>query len=236
MKLVLFDIDGTLLTAGRAGADAMNIAFHELYQIANGFADIAMSGKTDPLIFQEALRQHRVGAGAEQDYPLFYERYLGHLRRTLRDTRRSQRLMPGVPQVLDALAAHPGVILGLLTGNAATAAQLKLEYFGIWHYFRVGAYGDDDADRNALVPIALARARDAFGLEIPPERTVVIGDTPRDIACARAHNACVVAVATGRYRLELLQAHEPDYCLADLSDVPAILRILTHEASRGDAV
>jgi phosphoglycolate phosphatase len=226
MKLVLFDIDGTLMNTGRAGTDAMNIAFAELYQIPNAFAGIHMSGKTDPSILQEALANHRLQLD-DAALTVFHERYILHLRRTLQESTRPRRLMPGIPLLLDTLRAHADVLLGLLTGNLAMGAQLKLEAFGIWHYFRLGAYGSDAIDRNALVPVAQARARALVGHDFPPAQILVIGDTPRDIACARAYGARVVAVATGSYSAEELQRHEPDHCFADLGDIPTVLRVLT---------
>lgn len=228
MKLVLFDIDGTLVNTGRAGADAMNIAFAELYRIPDGFAGINMSGKTDPAILHEALANHGLPA-ADGALEVFHERYIFHLRRTIQEPERPRRLMPGIPHLLDRFAARSDVLLGLLTGNFAMGARLKLEAFGIWHYFRLGAYGSDAVDRNALVPVAQTRARALVDHVIPPSQIVVIGDTPRDIACARAAGARAVAVATGNYSAEELQQHQPDYCFVDLADVQTVLRVLTHE-------
>ncbi len=225
MKLVLFDIDGTLLTTGFAGSDAMKQAFADLFAIADGLAGIVVSGNTDRSILQEALAKYQLAVDATT-WHAFHERYIHHLRRTLQEPHRPRRLMPGIPQLLTALAARSDVILGLLTGNFATAARLKLEAFGIWHYFRVGAYGSDAADRNALVPIVRQRTRILLGQEVPPQRIFVIGDTPRDIACARAHGARAVAVATGSYRITELLCHRPDYCFADFRDVQAVLRVL----------
>jgi phosphoglycolate phosphatase-like HAD superfamily hydrolase len=105
-------------------------------------------------------------------------------------------------------------------------AQLKLESFGLWQYFRLGAYGSDHHDRNALVPVAQQRLQTLLGHAIPGQQTYVIGDTPRDIACARAHGACAIAVATGSYSVEALQQHQPDYCFVDLSDTAQVVRIL----------
>ena len=233
MKLVLFDIDGTLVNTGRAGADAMDIAFAELYRIPDGFAGINMSGKTDPAILHEALEKHGLSA-ADGAFEVFHERYIFHLHRTLQEPERPRRLMPGIPHLLDMLAARANVLLGLLTGNLAMGAQLKLESFGIWQYFRVGAYGSDAMDRNALVPIAQTRARALVDRVIPPSQIIVIGDTPRDIACARAAGARAVAVATGSYSTAELQQHQPDHCFVDLADVQAVLRVLTH-ANQGEA-
>jgi phosphoglycolate phosphatase-like HAD superfamily hydrolase len=186
-----------------------------------------VSGKTDRAILEEALMLHRLLI-SDDAHTLFYDQYIQYLRRTLYEPGRPQRLMPGIPQLLEAMAGQADVILGLLTGNYAIAAQLKLEAFGIWQYFRIGAYGSDAADRNALVPIAQERTRILLGHDVPPQRTFVIGDTPRDIACARAHNAWAIAVATGNYTLDELQEHQPDYCLSDMSDIATVLRIFIH--------
>jgi len=224
MKLVLFDIDGTLLTTGAAGADAMRYAFADLCGIADGFTGIEMSGKTDAAILLEALMQHQVDE-TTVSVEVFYERYIPHLRLTLQELHRPRRLMPGFPALLEELAEQPDIVLGLLTGNFAMGAQLKLESFGIWHYFRLGAYGSDHVDRNALVPIALQRTQALLGHTIPVQQTFVIGDTPRDIACAHAHGARAVAVATGGYSLAELRRYEPEHAFENLADVPTIVRI-----------
>lgn len=224
MKLVLFDIDGTLVSTGAAGADAMRLAFAELCGVPDGFAGIEMSGKTDPAILREALTKHRIDE-MTVPFEVFYEHYIPHLRRTLQEHHRARRLMPGVMPILEVLAGQSDLVLGLLTGNAALGAQLKLASFGIWHYFRLGAYGSDHSDRNALVPVAQQRAQALLGQQFLPDRVYVIGDTPRDIACAQAHGACAIAVATGRYAVEELQRHRPEHCFTDLSDVNTVVRL-----------
>lgn len=228
MKLVLFDIDGTILTSGMAGSDAMKCAFAELFRVDDAFAGITMSGKTDPAILQEALTHHQLPR-QENTLEVFHQRYVVHLRRTLQESDRPRRLMPGIQPLLEALASQTDILLGLLTGNFASGAQLKLESFGLWHYFRVGAYGSDSGDRNALVPIALARAQALVGHDISPTQIVVIGDTPRDIACAQVHGARAVAVATGNYSVEELQRHRPNHCFPDLGEVQDVLRVLTSD-------
>src|SRR5215468_7380178 len=224
MKLVLFDIDATLISTGAAGADAMRDVFAELCGIPDGFAGIEMSGKTDMAIFREALIYHQLDE-AVVSVDVFQERYISRLRLTLQEAHRPRRLMPGFPGLLEELAEQPDIVLGLLTGNFAMGAQLKLESFGIWHYFRLGAYGSDHVDRNALVPIALQRTQALLGHTIPLQQTFVIGDTPRDIACAHAHGARAVAVATGGYSLAELRRYEPEHAFENLADVPTIVRI-----------
>jgi phosphoglycolate phosphatase len=224
VKLVLFDVDGTLVSLGDADADAMTRAFAELCGVADGFAGIEVAGKTDPAILREALARHRVD---ERAVPVeaFCARYIPHLRATLQEPHRRRRLMPGIPALLEALNGQPDIVLGLLTGNVAVGARVKLEAFGLWQYFRLGAYGSDHVDRNALLPIAQARAEALLGSRIPAGRTFVIGDTPRDIACAQVHGARAVAVATGEYPLAELCRHQPEFAFADLGDVPALVRI-----------
>ena len=233
MRLVLFDIDGTLVNTGGAGSDAMTRAFAELYRIADGFTGIRMSGKTDRLILQEALDNHRVPL-EDGAFDVFHERYLFHLHHTLQEPARPRRLMPGLPHLLDVLGTRTDVLVGLLTGNVVGGAQLKLESFGMWQYFRLGAYGSDASDRNALVPIAQHRARALLGYHFSPTQIVVIGDTPRDIRCAQVHGARAIAVATGSYSLAELQQHRPDHCFHDLGDIQAVLSVLTvHDQGEG---
>ena len=225
MTLLLFDIDGTLVSTGLAGGDAMGRAFEDIHGVADAFAGIEMSGKTDPAILREAWETAGI-AEAERDLQAFHDCYVGHLKDTLSESDRDRHLKPGLPGLLDAVARQSDVVLGLLTGNFVTGAQLKLESFGVLHYFRVGAYGSDNEDRKALVPVARLRARQFCVTYIAPERTFVIGDTPRDIACAKAHDVKAVAVATGNYSMDDLRSHQPDLCFADLGDRRAVLEAL----------
>ena len=134
--------------------------------------------------------------------------------------------MPGVRALLDTLADRDDVFVGLLTGNFEAGARIKLEYFDLWRYFRCGAYGDDSADRNALVPFALARARGCGLPDLAPEHILVVGDTPHDIACARAVGAVPVGVATGTFTVEQLRATGAEIVFKDLSDTDAFLALL----------
>ena len=123
------------------------------------------------------------------------------------------RLLPGILPLLAALKPRPDIVLGLLTGNLARGAEIKLTHYGVWHYFEFGAYADDHHDRNQLGYFARQRAREKHGLEIPPERIFVLGDTPHDIACARAIEAKAVAIATGKFSVEELRALVPGFPL-----------------------
>jgi len=224
-KLVLFDIDGTLISTGRAGTRAMNIAFRDMFGIEDGFDRVPMAGRTDPTIIREGLEAHGIGSmdGAYTDY---ITRYLVHLEREM-STSPGKKVMPGIKEILQTLQDRPGgPLLGLLTGNIEPGARIKLEHMGLWEYFRVGAFGSDHDDRDTLLGVALTRCHERIGIRIRPEETMVIGDTPRDISCSKPFGATAVAVATGPYSLQELALHEPDHLFADLSDPSAFLRIL----------
>src|SRR5439155_14506603 len=149
--------------------------------------------------------------------------YLAHLSTELDRPGPRKGVMPGVRRLLDELAARPDVYLALLTGNYEEAARVKLEYFDLWRYFRCGAFGDDAPDRNGLLPKALAVVRARGGPAVSPADTVVVGDTPLDVACAAAAGARSIAVATGGYDVDALRAAGADVVFDDLSDTDAVL-------------
>ena len=132
---------------------------------------------------------------------------------------------PASSPLLEALKPRPDVVLALLTGNLARGAEIKLTHYGVWHYFEFGAYADDHHDRNQLGHFARQRAQEKHGIEFPSEHIFVLGDTPHDITCARAIGAKAVAIATGKFTVAELGALGPDFLFADLSDVPAVLKI-----------
>jgi len=197
--LLLFDIDGTLISSGEAGTRALNRAFEELFGIKDAFRSIKMAGKTDPQIMKEAMQLYGVPC-TETNLQAMIRGYLKHLRREINNPYR--RVMPGIHEALDVL--HRQYHLGLLTGNLQEGARIKLSPFGLNKYFPTGAFGSDHEDRNKLLPIALERCS-SNGKRFTPHRTVVIGDTPRDVECAKIHGAYVVAVATGPYTMEELK-------------------------------
>lgn len=138
--------------------------------------------------------------------------------------------MPGVPALLSALNGRTDAVMGLLTGNFEEGARIKLEYFDLWRYFRCGAYGDDAADRNALVPFAVQRATACTGHAFDPQAVVVIGDTPLDVECARAAGARPIGVATGGFSVEQLRRSGAETVFPDLRDTAAVLRALFSDA------
>jgi phosphoglycolate phosphatase len=224
-KLVLFDVDGTLILTGRAGVRAMTLAFRDVFGVDDGFSHISMAGLTDSFLLSSALS--RAGQDVEDDaVARFRDAYVAHLTvEVLKPGEGRKGIMPGVRELLDELAPRSDVFLGLLTGNYAEAARIKLKYFDLWRYFRCGAYGDDASDRNALVPVALARAREC-GSPSDFDGVFVVGDTPHDIACAAAANATSIAVATGNHPVDELRAAGADVVFEDLRDPQAFLRLL----------
>ena len=225
-RLVLFDIDGTLLTAAGAGRTAVARAMEEVYGPVGSLADHPFGGKTDPQIAFEVLGPLGWSMAAiEAGLPTMFERYLTYLEEELPRSPRA-RLMPGVHPLLDRLAERPEVTLGLLTGNLARGAAIKLAHFGLEGRFSFGAFGSDDGDRHRLPAIAVARAEAQSGHRHQGKEIVIIGDTEHDIACGRALGVLALAVATGPFGVKALEAHGPDHVFADLSDTDAVLRAI----------
>jgi phosphoglycolate phosphatase-like HAD superfamily hydrolase len=228
MHLILFDIDGTLVLTGRAGMRAMNRACADLVRAENAMAGVTFAGRTDWSILDDILRNH----GHTLDATLLDElrgRYVAHLAEEIQFPGEGVNdVMPGIRPLLDALAARADVRTGLLTGNFVEGARIKLEHFDLWKYFAWGAFGGDAANRNELVPIAAARARD-HGIDVDvirPADVFVVGDTPNDVECALVAGATPVAVATGSYTVEQLRSAGADIVFDDLGDTNAFLRLL----------
>jgi phosphoglycolate phosphatase-like HAD superfamily hydrolase len=226
MKLVLFDIDGTLVLTGGAGVRAMNKACEELIGHCDALDGIPVAGRTDRIILHDALRR----IGRDLDEVLFAalrDRYLQRLQQEIdRPGRGVKGVMPGVRELLDELQQREDAFLGLLTGNFEAGARIKLGHFDLWTYFKYGAFGDDAADRNELVPFAVSRAR-ARGVPEPrPRDVLVVGDTPHDVACALAVGATPVGVATGGFSVEQLRASGAEIVFEDLSEAAAFAELL----------
>ncbi len=220
-KLFLFDIDGTLLTTGGAGEGGFCQAFAEAFGIEDDLSTIDFAGATDTGVVRLLFEKHALEGTAER-HALFHKTYLPHLGNNLANF--PGRLMPGINDLLPALHARPGAVLGLLTGNFSGASKLKLTHYGLIHFFDFGAFADDSHDRNLLGPVALRRAREIYGADAFPDPAcdvLIIGDTTRDIACARACGARVLAVATGKHSRATLAAHAPDFLADDLTQPEA---------------
>lgn len=222
-RLFLFDIDGTLLTAGGAPRRAFRRALIEHFGTDGDEVRTDFSGKTDPQIVYELM-----GAAGFDDDRIeeriadLFDHYLVGLERELEEEA-GHRLYPGAAEVVEALANDPRVVLGLVTGNVERGARLKLERFDLWRRFAVGAFGSDDRERDRLPQIAIERASRLTGRRFAGSEVVVIGDTPADVQCARAAGALAVAVATGRPTREELEASRPDLLLDSLEEWPHLL-------------
>jgi phosphoglycolate phosphatase len=219
-KLILFDIDGTLLTTGGAGEQALRASVQERFGRSEDLAGIEIAGRTDSAIARALLAKHDVPDTPENLTALF-DGYIHHLTRLLPMV--PGRLLPGVISLLESLRARPDIVLGLLTGNLARGAELKLTHYGVWDFFEFGAFADDHHDRNQLGRFACARALERHGIEFPPERIFILGDTPHDIACARAIGARAIAIATGAYPRAALARFNPDFLFDDLESATAVL-------------
>ena len=219
-KFVLFDIDGTLIGIDGAGSRSLNRAMWELTGICAGFTGINFAGKTDIQILREGLRK-----GGLQDHDnllqALLELYLGFLAEEL--PKGSAHLKVGVMELINTLHSLKGIHLGLLTGNVETGARLKLNPFGLNRFFPLGAFGSDSEDRNLLLPIAVRRLREFKSISVSYERCLVIGDTPRDVDCARVYGSSSIAVATGTYSFHQLEETEANLVVHDLADTDLIV-------------
>jgi len=225
-KLVLFDIDGTLLWPNGAGSLAVKRALTEVFGTAGLLSQIYMAGMTDRAIIHQALTG--VGLSDDQIQARWAELTLALARHMSKTVIECQiQPCPGVLNLLDILATRSDVLLGLVTGNMQNTSPIKLEAVGIDPgLFRVGGYGSDASDRNQLPVIAAQRAEALTGQRFEGRAVVVVGDTPADVACGRAAGAWTVAVATGLPSIEALRMANPDRLLADLSDLDAALRAI----------
>jgi phosphoglycolate phosphatase-like HAD superfamily hydrolase len=229
--LVLFDIDGTLLLTAGAGRRAITAALSDEVGPSDVFDQIRFDGKTDPQIVVEMLQAAGHQRAEDGDFVrTLCRRYIGLLADELRLPRSAITVMPGVPELLDALEQQSEVVLGLLTGNMAEGAALKLAAAGIPpDRFRVGAYGSDSAHRPDLPPIAARRAAAHFGRELRGREVVIIGDTPADVTCGRSIAARAIGVATGAYPLESLAEAGAHAAFLDLSDTARVLEAILGE-------
>jgi phosphoglycolate phosphatase len=213
--LILWDIDGTIIHSGGAGMVALQRALGDVFGEKGSISGIDFAGRTDPWIMRRIFE--RFGIEDTPDHHARYvDGYIGLLPEILGQS--SAKVLPGVANLLRQAADHTSVVQGLLTGNLRRGAQTKLGYHGLWDYFPIGAFADDSEVRDELGPHALRRAHGHWGVEFPPERVWIVGDTPHDIACARAFGARVLAVATGGSSSAALAGHKPDAVLEDLAD------------------
>jgi phosphoglycolate phosphatase len=221
-KLVLFDIDGTLLTVGSINRRILIDALKEVYGTAGSAATLNFAGKMDSVIIYEVLRS----AGLEDDeiavlFDKARETYIEMFR--AHTSTSDITLLDGVRELLEELSAHPELFLGLLTGNFEGSGRHKLQLPGIDHFFPFGAFADDGHYRNELPPIAVEKAFRLTGKIFSGKNVVIIGDTEHDIVCSRVLGARSIAVASGTYAPDELKKHEPDILFENLSSTGIVI-------------
>ncbi len=224
-KLILWDVDATLLLTDGISGQAMRAAMAEVFGPVPRKERTFFSGKTDWQIIRDTF-PHISPEHIEEQLPTFSATYIAGFQQQHAALQQRSRLMPGVMDLIQRLHQHQQtVVQAPLTGNIAPIARLKLELFGLLPYLNTsaGAYGDDHYERTTLVPIAANRATQHYGHTFTGNAIVVIGDTPNDIRCGKLNGARTIAVATGPYSVADLQAHQPDAMFQDLSDIEAAL-------------
>jgi phosphoglycolate phosphatase-like HAD superfamily hydrolase len=218
-RLVLFDIDCTLVDAHGAGGRAILRAIKDVYGVEGELGDYSFHGRTDPGIIRDLAELWGAGVtggGLDRLIDDCIARYVELLRDEI--TRVEVETLPGIHELVVALAADRRALVGLLTGNVVEGARIKLEPTGLYPLFKVGAYGSDSALRADLPAVAVARAEELDGRRYVGKDVVVIGDTPADVECGASLGVTAIAVATGRHAVDELAAYSPDYLYADFSD------------------
>ena len=223
-KLILWDIDGTLIVSQGAGGRAMERAFTKRFGFVGDLSKIDWAGRTDSWLTNEVLRANGIEPTAE-NCRLYLESYLEVLPSELREGPQGH-VLPGVLELLETLRRRPEVEQGLLTGNLRRGAEFKLTHYKVWHYFEFGAFADDSPHRNDLGPHALRRARERHAHDFTPQNTFIIGDTPHDIECGKVISARTIAVATGRHTVAELAAHHPTAVFQNFADTAEFLRVI----------
>jgi phosphoglycolate phosphatase-like HAD superfamily hydrolase len=224
-RLILFDVDGTLISTGGRAGKALAEALQETFGVAVSIEGYRFSGKTDPQIVRELMAASHFDARVVQArLPEAYAAYLDRLGSFL--TPGTVQVLPGVRDLLDDLQDRQDVVLGLLTGNIRAGAELKLQRAKLQSYFEIGAYGSDNEDRNQLVAVAREQAQKHWGKDFSGQDTVVLGDAEADIRCARAGGARAVAVATGGTSFDDLARLGPDAVLETLQSPWALQALL----------
>ncbi len=216
VRLVLFDIDGTLIEAGGAGSKAFGQTCAMEFKIPNGTAGLRFAGRTDPAIVREFFLKYQIPPTPE-NFQRFFDSYVFWLDHLLEKTK--GRVLPGIRELVRELEQLPNPpLLGLLTGNIRLGAQIKLTHYRLWDHFQTGGFGDDAEDRDRIAACARERGSRLLKKELRGEEILVIGDTPMDIRCGKAIQAKVLALATGSYSLAQLEASQPDYLAKDLTE------------------
>lgn len=224
-RLVLFDIDETMISSDGAGKRAIARVLNAHYGVPEEAMRITMSGKTDPQILREIFRACSKEDCFEEHTEHIFELYLGVLEEEISKSR-YYIIHEGVVELLEALVEQEHAYLGLLTGNIERGAQMKLSRFDLLRYFPIGAFGSDSANRLDLPAVARKRAHDHFEIDFEPNEIAIIGDAINDVLCAKHYGCISIAVNTGRTTWEELEAQKPDYLFASLKDTSAVIQAI----------
>jgi phosphoglycolate phosphatase-like HAD superfamily hydrolase len=219
IRLVLFDIDGTLVHTGGAGTAAFTKTFAKQFNLHHGTEKMKFAGRTDVSLVREFFRIHDVTATPEH-FREFFEHYVFWLQHILEQN--GGEMCRGVREFIRDLQSLPQPpVLGLLTGNVQIGAEIKLRHFGLWELFKFGGFADDHEERDQIAAAAFKRARRVLGKELQPPEIVVIGDTPFDVRCGKFIGAKTLAVATGGSKFADLKKHDADWTVEDLTQISA---------------
>jgi phosphoglycolate phosphatase len=224
-KMLLFDVDGTLLLTGGVGKIAFERAFDELFKIKGAWGNLHPDGKTDPLIIDELASRCLKRTLNPKEYETLVHRYLDYFEDELKNAA-DFHLMPGISELFSEIGTKEDFVIGLATGNLERAGWLKVKRAKLDSHFRFGGFGSDSNDRTELTRLAVKRGQKYAGEEILKEAIYVIGDTPHDTFAAKNLGLKIIAVATGSYSEEDLATHKPYHCLKDLTNVELFLNLL----------
>lgn len=227
-KLLLFDIDGTLLDSAGAGLTALQAGLldaFQLHHLAHRMPALDLAGTTDSAVVRTLFAAYEI-TDTPENRAQYYSHYSRHLSDNLAHATHTGRALPGVAELLEYLRTQTPHVLALLTGNTEDGARTKLARYRLDHYFAFGAYGHEREHRDELGHLALDRARATTGQAIEATDAIIIGDTPKDIACARAAGFHCIAVATGRFSADELNAYQPDAVLPALTPLQAFLETM----------
>ncbi len=222
-NIILFDIDGTLLSSAGAGKTALEKGMASKFGIGQIVDGLSLSGRTDKGILYDLLRLHNIPF-SQENYEKMLQAYLEFLPDCLKTVQGT--ILPGISDILAALKKREDCAVGLLTGNLRKGAKIKLAHFNIHHHFDFGGFGDHHLDRDDVAREALQEIQTKFGKDYPPHKIWVLGDTPLDIQCARAIGAQVLAVATGWHSMDELKPYKPDLLFQDLTSTHQVLESL----------
>lgn len=219
VRLVLFDIDGTLVHTGHAGTKAFAQTFAHVFGLKHGSEKMKFAGRTDVSLVREFFKIHGVPESPE-NFQQFFENYVFWLEQILGHSIGHECI--GVRKFIEDLQDLPQPpVIGLLTGNIQLGAEIKLRHFGLWDGFIMGGFADDHEERNHIAVAALQRGRRVLDAHLHPQQVVVIGDTPHDVRCGKFIGAKTLAVATGGSTFEELQPHGADWTVPDLTHINA---------------